>query len=431
MELEQRRIGFSGNLHSLRYDRSREEPLIQRGQSDGVQFSQIHHTGIRHLFARTSARCDAADEKTLARTLDALTHATDRVGLNFEVVRQSVFTSDPRVAACLEGERRFQEGNSPVIDLFWQAPADGALLAIESWGVAAGKQNVTVERPVPNLALVRQEDLTTVHAACVARQLTGCGVHEQTLVGFESLRSLLAGSGIGFDRVIRTWLYLGEITGSDGATQRYKELNRGRSDFFATCTLAPNRSLTADSQYAYPASTGIGAVGHDLALGCLALVTDREDVQVIPLENPRQVAAHDYGALYSPQSPKFSRAMAVEIGTDALILISGTASITRSETQHLGDAVAQTEETLTNIEALISEANLARHGLPGFGCTLANLGSARVYIKRGVDYPAVREVCERRLGQVPVTYTLADVCRPQLLVEIEGIAFSRWALASS
>ena len=247
------------------------------------------------------------------------------------------------------------------------------------------------------------------------------------------LCALLAGERIDFDRVVRTWLYLGDITGRDGDSQRYKELNRGRSDFFSTCSLGVNRSLavTTTTKVAYPASTGIGAEGRGLALGCLALASERDDVQTIPLENPRQTAAHDYGAIYSPQSPKFSRAMAVEIGTDVMILVSGTASITRSETQHLGDAVAQTSETLANIEALISEANLARHGLPGFGCTLSSLAVVRVYIKRQADYPAVRAMCESRLGQVPVTYTLADVCRPQLLVEIEGIAFGRWGLASS
>ena len=191
--------------------------------------------------------------------------------------------------------------------------------------------------------------------------------------------------------MVRTWLYLGDITGRDGDSQRYKELNRGRSDFFSTCSLGVNRSLAVatTTKVAYPASTGIGAEGRGLALGCLALASERDDVQTIPLENPRQTAAHDYGAIYSPQSPKFSRAMAVEIGTDVMILVSGTASITRSETQHLGDAVAQTSETLANIEALISEANLARHGLPGFGCTLSSLAVVRVYIKRQADYPAV------------------------------------------
>ena len=64
---------------------------------------------------------------------------------------------------------------------------------------------------------------------------------------------------------------------------------------------------------------------------------------------------------------KFSRAMALSCGTYATIFISGTASITDSETRHVGDAAAQTDETLDNIAALISEENLCRHGLPGLG----------------------------------------------------------------
>jgi hypothetical protein len=40
-------------------------------------------------------------------------------------------------------------------------------------------------------------------------------------------------------------------------------------------------------------------------------------------------------------------------------------------------------------------------------------------------------VCQERLGEVPATYVVADVCRPDLLVEIEGIAFSRKAPTAS
>ncbi len=129
--------------------------------------------------------------------------------------------------------------------------------------------------------------------------------------------------------------------------------------------------------------------------------------------------------LLSLQSPKFSRAMALAHGPDMTIFISGTASITNSESRHLGDAVAQTHEALNNIEALISEENLARHGLPGFGSSLEGLAQVRVYVKRKEDYPRILTVCARRLGDVPAIYTMADVCRPELLVEIEGIAFSR------
>jgi len=61
----------------------------------------------------------------------------------------------------------------------------------------------------------------------------------------------------------------------------------------------------------------------------------------------------------------------------------------------------------------------------GLGATLGDLAFARVYIKRQEDYRGVRAVCEDRLGELPTVYAVADVCRPELLVEIEGVAFSR------
>jgi enamine deaminase RidA (YjgF/YER057c/UK114 family) len=164
-------------------------------------------------------------------------------------------------------------------------------------------------------------------------------------------------------------------------------------------------------------------------MSAIALATERKDIIAAPLENPRQTAAYDYAAHYSPQSPKFSRAMALSCGEYATVFISGTASITDSETRHENDAAAQTHETLDNIAALISEENLRSHGLPGLGTSLKGLALARVYIKRQADYAGIRAACEQRLGELPTIYAVADVCRPELLVEIEGIGFSRKAPA--
>ena len=47
------------------------------------------------------------------------------------------------------------------------------------------------------------------------------------------------------------------------------------------------------------------------------------------------------------------------------------------------------------------------------------------------DFEACRTVCEKRLGGVPAIYAVADVCRPDLLVEIEGVAFSSLAAEAS
>ena len=63
-------------------------------------------------------------------------------------------------------------------------------------------------------------------------------------------------------------------------------------------------------------------------------------------------------------------------------------------------------------------------GLVRGGATLEGLAFVRVYIKQQEDYAKVRAVCEKRLGELPTIYAVADVCRPDLLVEIEGVAFS-------
>jgi len=157
----------------------------------------------------------------------------------------------------------------------------------------------------------------------------------------------------------------------------------------------------------------------------MALLTRRPDVFLLPLENPSQTPAYDYGTVYSPQSPKFSRAMAVILGNYFTVWVSGTASIVDSETKYIGDAGKQTEQTIDNIERLIAEDNFLQHGVPGTGATLADLAKVRVYVKRAEDYQACREVCERRFGNIPIIYAVADVCRPELLVEIEGVAFAK------
>jgi len=108
--------------------------------------------------------------------------------------------------------------------------------------------------------------------------------------------------------------------------------------------------------------------------------------------------------------------------------VSGTASIVRSESRHLGDPEQQTTQTIDNIERLIAADNFAAHGLKGAGARLQDLAKIRVYLKRREDLAKCRAICERRFGSVPAVYAVADICRPELLVEIEGVAFSRLAV---
>ena len=78
---------------------------------------------------------------------------------------------------------------------------------------------------------------------------------------------------------------------------------------------------------------------------------------------------------------------------------------------------------------LIAPENFTRHGQSGAGSTLRDLAKVRVYIKHAADFAACRAVCERRLRNIPAAYVVADVCRPELLVEIEGVTFAQRSAA--
>jgi enamine deaminase RidA (YjgF/YER057c/UK114 family) len=263
-----------------------------------------------------------------------------------------------------------------------------------------------------------------IHCGGIEAPLPVDGPYAQAACILESLQESLALAGADLEDMVRTWFYQGGITAVHQGAQRYCDLNRARSDCYESVSFGRQINGHAGQRTLYPASTGIGVLGRSLGVSCLALKTDRRDVRLVALENPGQVPAYCYDRRYSPSSPKFSRAMAVLLGGYATTWISGTASIVNSESCHQGDVEWQTHQTLDNIERLIAPENFALCGVPRAGAGLEDLAKVRVYVKRPEDYVRCRAICEQRLGDVPTIYAIADVCRPELLVEIEGVAFS-------
>ena len=310
-----------------------------------------------------------------------------------------------------------------------QAPASGAVIAIELWAVSGSRTenpSVICKTPQPGqVATVEFDEMRWFFGGGFRPEPNPIGAYNRALNAFECLGKLLKKQQFLLEHVIRTWIYQGHLVLPEGKTQRYKELNRARTDFFGETVFLKDYLLSTHQGRVFPASTGIGADDMDVVLGAFALDTKRRDVIVVPLENPHQTSAFDYGTKYGPQSPKFSRAMAVATGNECLVFVSGTASITDSESRYPEAPAKQTEQTLDNIAVLIEGENLARHGISGIACGLDHLECVRVYVKRPSELDIIRQVCERRLPGVPIIYTVADVCRPELLVEIEGIALAR------
>lgn len=312
---------------------------------------------------------------------------------------------------------------SSITQFVLQPPCSGARIAVEAWIV--GGPGVSVEKLGAHAVAVDYEGIHWLHLANVGTPATQGVVYDEVKDAFQGAAGSFAAEGMTWENVVRTWWYLGGITGAEGNTQRYLELNRARADAFAGLHFGNGHMQVAPGHTGFPASTGIGMEGTGFSLAALAMKTPRHDVRLLPLENPVQIPAYDYAGRYSPQSPKFSRAMALVTPDYVTTWISGTASIVQSEVCHPDDVVAQTEQTLDNIAALIAAENFARHGVSRAGASLRDLAKVRVYIKRAADYAACRAVCERRLGNVPAIYVVVDICRPELLIEIEGVAFSR------
>lgn len=142
----------------------------------------------------------------------------------------------------------------------------------------------------------------------------------------------------------------------------------------------------------------------------------------LTIENPRQVSAYNYPTQYGPRSPSFSRALVKRWGAATALFLSGTASITGHESRHVGALVAQVEESIENLKTLIHAAADSA----GVNFELSQPCSIlKAYLRHADDYSTVKDILNRRLGdENRVLYLHADLCRNELLFEIDGILFS-------
>lgn len=215
---------------------------------------------------------------------------------------------------------------------------------------------------------------------------------------------------LGYPNLFRMWNYLPGINESDDhGLERYQSFCRGRARAFF-------RDRTFQETF-LPAGTGVGSRSGGLNI---AFMASQEKIQV-NLENPVQMPAYHYPRQYGPRSPSFARGTWVSRGPKAgEFYVSGTASIIGHETLHQDDITRQCETTLQNIERLISAENLSRYKL-NRDFNLKMLDNLRIYIRRPEDFDAVKRICQAHFSpKASTAYLGADICRSDLLVEIEG-----------
>ena len=182
--------------------------------------------------------------------------------------------------------------------------------------------------------------------------------------------------------------------------------NNARSDFYGK----------TNWNNGFPAATGIGVNWGGVTVDLDAVVFAGTSCFATPIDNKLQVAAHAYSdqvleaAHQKKSTPKFERAKSITCGNERLIYISGTAAIRGEESLHGVGLERQLHITMENIAELVQQTPLTM---------------LRVYLKSATDYTMADQLLKDYKLGIPVSYMHADVCRDELLIEIEGIAIGK------
>jgi chorismate lyase/3-hydroxybenzoate synthase len=226
------------------------------------------------------------------------------------------------------------------------------------------------------------------------------------LRAFSGIFEFLQGSN--YSNLIRVWNYFPEITAVKNDEERYRSFSVGRHEAFVRY-----QKKVEDS----PAACALGSHGGSLVIYFLAARSSG-----VQIENPRQISAYSYPKQYGPRSPTFSRATLAFQETAPALFISGTASVLGHETVHPASVGLQTRETLANIRAVIGQAVLKGFVPVNFASDLA----LKVYVRHAEDFAEVAGIIQEEFGTPSeLVFLQADICRADLLVEIEAVCWSR------
>ena len=295
---------------------------------------------------------------------------------------------------------------SPLTSYIAQKTSHGGV-TVEATYIA--DSNATIEHH-RNYKLITINGCTELITGGIVPRFDGGSTFEQSAEIFETIGHILSSNGFEPCNIYRQWNYIPGITVLNDGSQNYQEFNDARSIFYSN----------SNWNNGYPAATGIGTGAGGVMVELCAI--KGEECANLPIDNPLQIAAHNYSQqvldgkvvelLGERTTPKFERARLL----GKTIFISGTAAIKGECSNCSTDAVEQAAETMEIMNRLTSKENIPT----------ANSGSQyellRVYVKRECDIPAVREYMHHNYPAARKHYLVADICRPELLIEIEGIA---------
>ena len=304
-----------------------------------------------------------------------------------------------------------------------QAPQNDFLLAVEVI-TTTNKYKANVHyKNLNHLPYIVIESTDAKELLCggITSLASSENIHGQSIHAFEIMEHILAVENMNFSDIVRQWNYIENIIGFDSdnksLSQHYQIFNDVRTLFYSKCTF----------KYGYPAATGIGMNLGGVVIDFIALKGN--SIETMPLKSPVQVDAH----MYTPEvlkenslipeikksTPKFERAKIIVQNGWGIIYVSGTAAIKGQYTISQTDIDTQTKLTIDSINQLVSKENLAEQ--LNVHCSAdIEFSSLRVYVKNISEVPVVYGICKQYYPNTPTIIVNSDVCRDDLLVEIEA-----------
>ena len=360
---------------------------IRRQHGDGLDLVTVESSPVSELHLTVTPMKGESINAMAKRLAEALNPWAATV------VRQFVFGSATAYRATLKALRRaLDDPELPVTWVEGAACADNAIAGIQVHAVIGARVRTLGDLGV--VACIWNDALAT---RCVVNPIlparTQATPPEQAREVFEKLQAGLASAGMTMKDIVRTWFYL------DDLLSWYGDFNRVRNDVFAHNELRPP---------SLPASTGVGGrnpIGAALAAAAWAVRPHDPAAEVLYFApSPEQCPASSYGSAFS---------RAVEIGCAGFrrLLVSGTASIARDgKTEHVGDARAQIERSMQVVAAILESRRM----------TFADTAFTTAFFKHPADAPLFADwLAQHGLQSMPVVSAVCDICRDNLLFEIE------------
>lgn len=347
--------------------------------------------------------------------------------LKTNIVKQTIFVANTDILGYLKDKKKiidislsFFQAYVPT-SIVPQPPLNGSLVAIE-FALIPTNDNIEIrvkKTGKREYLLILAPQYTQLIAGGLGIDNENTDIYVQSMEAFEQMHSILSAENMDFSHIIRQWNYIEDIVGYSEKNQHYQIFNDVRSAFY-------NNSRF---NHGYPSATGIGMETGGVIIDFIA-IREKKGISIIPIKSPVQTDAHQYSKQViahnfkvsgtAETTPKFERAKAIVSGNSCLVHISGTSAIKGQFSLDTSDAATQTCFTIESIYQLVSYENLQKHGIRLISSKTLPC-YFRVYVKNPSDFNAVKTTCEKYINNVQAIYLKADICRPELLIEVEGV----------